>query len=99
MALCIAIEGFGQAVCREYLVGCAGGEGSIGSDQMHGGEIVVNQMKVVDGGEDGNAFGVQTVQKVNELGLPADVEVLSGFVKQQKFCLLCEAEGDLDALT
>jgi hypothetical protein len=73
-------------------------QGAIRPKEMHGGEVPVNQVKVVDGGKDGDAFASQAVQQVDEFGLSSDVEVLRGFIEQQELCFLRETKRNLDAL-
>ena len=46
-----------------------------------------------------NPFLAERADEVNHLELPADVQVLGGFIEKEKFWLLGKAERYLDALT
>src|ERR1035438_7498729 len=67
-------------------------------EQPHGGECALNQCKFMHRREDSDAVALEALDQIDQLKLAADVEMLRWLIEQKQRRLLCEAEGDLDAL-
>ena len=65
---------------------------------MDGGEVGGDEVELVDGCQEGDAFSAEAGEELHELGLAADIEVLGGFIEEQEAGLAGEGEGDFDAL-
>jgi hypothetical protein len=82
----------------KYLLREAGAQARAGGQEEDFGEVSRDEVKVVHGGEDGDALMVEMVEKIEQLDLATDIEVLGGLVEDQQGGLLSKAEGNLDAL-
>src|ERR1700761_4809371 len=69
------------------------------TEQKYGGEILVDQMKIVHRGKDRDSFVAQEMQKIDQLYLSADIQILCGLIEQQQARLLGQAESYFHTLT
>src|SRR5260370_39378715 len=67
--------------------------------QQNGRECTGNQLKIVHCSQDRHPVIIEGANVVQQFELAAQIEVLSGLVKQQQARLLCQSESDFDALT
>src|SRR5215467_10405023 len=60
--------------------------------------MCTDAVQIVHGGDDGHAGLIQSMQDRKDLGLSADIQLLSRLIKQQDLRLLGERQSNLHAL-
>src|SRR4030088_1382785 len=70
----------------------------LGAQQLNGRKVTLHQLKIMNGGEDDDAFRPKEVQQIDQLHLPANIQVLRRLIQQEQLRFLRESQRNLSAL-